>query len=191
MHFNDTDAPNKLDQVLDNVKIVREQYENKVAEREHSIWELNVHNSIGLSSPSSSRKHQKKKKNKNCATCQSSQLINCICWHFLSFFFVFDVECSCSTLIKFEFLGHITWSAQWNSVFWKSNHQLSTVTNAGQFCRLHWWWCTVTNWIRFFHSFFFDDILAKSTHSTYYSMCAVHYNMHNITELRGGFICLF
>ncbi|XP_055301312.1 UPF0764 protein C16orf89 homolog [Sitodiplosis mosellana] len=46
MHFNGTGPHDKLEQVLDNVKHVREQYENKVAEREHSIWELNVHNSI-------------------------------------------------------------------------------------------------------------------------------------------------
>lgn len=48
MHLNESAAYNKLGKVLDNVKYVREHYENKVVEQ--SIWESNVHNSIGLSS---------------------------------------------------------------------------------------------------------------------------------------------
>lgn len=63
--------------------------------------------------------------------------------------FPFFLECSCSTLIEFEFLGHITSIKQWNSIFWKSNNQLSAVTNAQQFRRLHWWRCTITNRIRY------------------------------------------
>lgn len=62
MHLNETGPHYKLAKVLENVKHVREQYENKVAEQEHSILESNVHNSIGLSSSSSSSNKTKNKK---------------------------------------------------------------------------------------------------------------------------------
>lgn len=54
MHLNETGPHNKLAQVLDSIKYIREQYECKVAER--SIWESNGYNSIGLSSSSSQKK---------------------------------------------------------------------------------------------------------------------------------------
>lgn len=50
-------APNvKLAKVLENVKNVREHYEDRI--EKHSIWESNTHNSIGLSS--------------KCSACQSN-----------------------------------------------------------------------------------------------------------------------
>lgn len=47
MHRIQTGPDDKLANVLENVKNVREQYENRMIE--HTIWESNGHNSIGLS----------------------------------------------------------------------------------------------------------------------------------------------
>lgn len=45
---NENASKIRLAKVLENVRSIREQYENRV--EEHPIWESNVHNSIGLSS---------------------------------------------------------------------------------------------------------------------------------------------
>lgn len=74
MHLNETGSHNKLMKVLENVKRVREQYETKVAEQ--SIWESNVHNSIGLSSFQFIFACQSKKKTGliNCVYCAFSHI---------------------------------------------------------------------------------------------------------------------
>lgn len=87
MHSNETGPDIELEKVLENMKTVREQYENQV--KDPSIWNSNVHNAIGWSSKFS--------------TCQNNRRLIVFYWHFLGY-----PGCSCSAFVEFEFLGQIT-----------------------------------------------------------------------------------
>lgn len=91
MHLYENGPHNELKKVVENIKTVREQYENRV--EEPSIWNSNVHNSIGMSSKFS--------------TCLNNRRLIVFYWHFSRFLSITHT-CSRSAFIEIEFLGHIT-----------------------------------------------------------------------------------